>query len=318
VLLLLVALLVVLPPSRRPGPAWAEGETRAGAVVVRWDDDAGDAGRWVAQRWEGLLAEARGRLGVDPDLSGAEVFVVRGPERLRTAARVGAPEWAGGVTVAGQRVVVRVDGAQGELVRLIATLRHEAVHLLWARHAGAAARRLPLWFEEGLAEEIGGAPSVLAGARLDVALGTGQLLDFETLERLWPTDAYAADLAYQQSRRWIGLLIARQGWSVVPALLARVREEAEASTPTQALDRALRLVTGHPLSDWHADWRIALEERRDRWWLWFFVDLDGLVWTFIALVCAGSFFVLRRRRRRAIDALPDGPLPEEGELPPQG
>lgn len=311
-----VLLSVVLLSNMRPGLARAESETRAGAVVVRWDDDAGDAGRWVAQRWEGLLAEARRRLGVDPDLSGAEVLVVRGPERLRAAARVGAPEWAGGVTVAGQRVVVRVDGAQGEIVRLLATLRHEAVHLLWARHAGAAARRLPLWFEEGLAEEIGGAPSVLAGARLDVALGTGALLDFETLERLWPTDAYAADLAYQQARRWIGLLIDRQGWTVVPALLARVRADAEAGTPTQVLDRALRTVTGHPLSDWHADWRLALEERRDRWWLWFFVDLDGLVWTFIALVCAGSFFVLRRRRRRAIEALPDGALPEEGDLPP--
>jgi hypothetical protein len=227
---------------------------------------------------------------------------------------VAAPEWAGGVTVAGQRVVVR--GRRAEPVRLIATLRHEAVHLLWARHAGSAVRRLPLWFEEGLAEEIGGEPTVLAGARLDVALGTGRLLEFETLERSWPADAYAADLAYQQSRRWIALLVARHGWDVVPRLLAQVREAAGASTPTEALDHALRTVTGHPLSDWHADWRLALEERRDRWWLWFFVDLDGLLWTFLALVCAGAFFVLRRRRRRAIEALADDPSPDEGELPP--
>ncbi len=300
----------------RAGSVAAEGEARAGAAVVRWDDDASDGGRWVAARWEGLVGEARRRLGVDPDLSGAEVIVVHGHERLRAAARVGVPEWAGGVTVAGQRVVVRVDGVQGEPARLFATLRHEAVHLLWARQAGAAARRLPLWFEEGLAEEIGGEPSVLAGARLDVALGTGRLLEFETLERVWPSDAYAADLAYQQSRRWIALLIARHGWTVVPRLLVEVRAASEASTPTQALDRALQTVTGHPLSDWHADWRIALEERRDRWWLWFFVDLDGLLWTFLALVCAGAFFVLRRRRRRAIEALPDETLSDEGDPPP--
>lgn len=309
-------LVLLLALAGSPAVVLAEGHAPAGAMVVRWDDDVGATGPWVAERWEGLLGEARERLGVAPDLSGAELFIVRGPERLRAAARVAAPDWAGGVTVSGQRIVVRVDGRQGERPQLLSTLRHEAVHLLWARHAGAAARRLPLWFEEGLAEEVGGMASVLAGARLDVALGTDTLLDFETIELRWPAEAFAADLAYQQSRRWVALLTTRETWAVVPKILAHVRADTESKTPAQALNAALRATTGHPLSDWHADWRLALEERRDRWWLWFFVDLDGLVWTFIALVCAGAFFVLRRRRRRAIAALDDDPPAEEDDLPP--
>jgi hypothetical protein len=280
---------------------------------VRWEDDAGDAGRWVAERWPGVVAEVAQRLGLPSDLGGAEVVVVQGVARLRAVARVSTPEWASGVTVAGRLIVVRADGPEGERTRLLSTLRHEAVHLLWARAAGPRTRRLPLWFEEGLAEEVGGQPSVLAGARLDVALGTGRLLDFRDIERFWPVDAFSADLAYQQGRRWVALLVLREGWAVVPRLLEHVRADDAATTPSEALDRALLPLTGHTLSDWHADWRAALEERRDRWWLWLFVDLDGLLWTFLAVVCAGAFFVLRRRRRRAIEALgddPSEPLPE--------
>lgn len=240
-------------------------------------------------------------------------------ERMRAVARVSVAPWAAGVTVAGLRVVVRVDGASTER-DLEGTLRHEAVHLVWARHAARRTRRLPLWFEEGLAEEVGGVVSVVTGARLDVAAGTGALLDFTTLERAWPAHSTEAGLAYLQSRSWVQHLLARVGWERVRSVLARLVADAaaDADLGLNAFDRALLQATDHAASDWHADWRTALQQRSSDWWLWFLEDLDGALWALVALVCGLTYFALRRRRRREIEALPDEPGPREsrGDAPP--
>jgi hypothetical protein len=291
--------------ARADGPAMREAE-------IRWEPDAADAGERVARRWAEVHRDVALRLGFDADLAGAEVVVVRGLERMRAAARAAVPEWAAAVTVGGQRIVVRADAPATSRSDLEATLRHECVHLLWARHAGPRRRTVPLWFEEGVAEHVGGSVSVAAGVRLDVAAGTGALLPFERLEHTWPARAEDADLAYQQARRWVDVLVARAGW----AALARVFERALATPPEGepaggAFDRALREATDHPRSDWDAEWRKALAERRGKWWLWFLGDFDGLLWFVVALVSAGAFFFVRRRRRRQIEALPDEPAPGE-------
>jgi hypothetical protein len=305
----LVAACAALAPGprvlRADGPAARDAE-------VRWDADAADVGGRVANRWGEIRRSVAARLGFDADLAGAEVVVVRGFERMRAAARAAVPEWAGGVTVGGQRIVVRADAPATSRSDLEATLRHECVHLLWARHAGPKRRMVPLWFEEGVAEVVGGSVSVAAGARLDVAVGTRALLPFEQLEHTWPERAVDADLAYQQSRRWVDVLVARAGWPALARVFARaLATPPEGESPAAAFDRALREATDHPRSDWDAEWRAALEEKTGKWWLWFFGDLDGLLWAVVALVSAGLFFVVRRRRRRQIDSLPDDPVPGE-------
>lgn len=296
-----------LPRAAADGAAAAPaGPAATPAVQMAWDDDAREAGERVAARWPGIVADVQERLGLEPSLAGAELHVVRGPQRLRELARAAAPEWAAGITVGGWRVVVRVDGPQGAPLRLASTLRHEAVHLVWARAAGVHARRLPRWFEEGLAEEVGGEPSVLLGeARLELALARGEELSFRSLDGTWPADMLQADLAYKQARRWVALFLAREGWDGARRLLAHVRDDGEAASPEEALDRALRAVTGNGLSDWHADWRIAIERERPGWWLWLLQDLGGVLLSLLALGCALGYASLRRRRRRAIEALPD-------------
>ncbi|MFM8980462.1 MAG: hypothetical protein ACKOSS_08375, partial [Planctomycetia bacterium] len=304
------------PPAGRPAAAGLE---------VRWDEDARDGGEHAAARWAGVLADVQERLGLAVSLQGAELCVVRGVERLRELSRAAAPEWAAGITVGGWRVVVRSDGPQGAPLRLSATLRHEAVHLVWARAAGAGAgagaRRLPRWFEEGLAEEVGGEPSVLQGeGQLELALARGEEIAFSALDTAWPGETLAASLAYQQARRWVGLFIAREGWAGVRGLLAAVRDDRDSSSPAEALDRALRSVTGNGLSDWHADWRLSVQRERPGWWMWLLQDVGGVLLMLLALGCALGYASLRRRRRRAIEALPDEPeapaAPDEALVPP--
>ena len=118
--------------------------------------------------------------------------------------------------------MIRADLPATSQADLEATLRHECVHLLWARRAGPRRRVLPLWFEEGVAEHVGGGISVAAGARLDVATGTGSLLAFDDLAFTWPERAANADLAYQQARRWVEVLVARAGWPAPRRVFERV------------------------------------------------------------------------------------------------
>jgi hypothetical protein len=309
----LTVLLLTAALSASAAPCGVADGPQATEPEVRWDPDARDAGARVKARWPFVRREVAAQLGFDADLGGAEVIVVRGEERLRQVARVAAPAWAAAVTVGGQRIVIRADLPATARADLEATLRHECVHLLWARRAGPRRRVLPLWFEEGVAEHVGGGISVAAGARLDVATGTGSLLSFDDLVSIWPARPEDADLAYQQSRRWVEVLVDRAGWPGLRRVFERALAPApDGEAPAATFDRALREATDHPLSDWHAEWRRALDERRGKWWLWFLSDLGGLLWALAALVSVGLFFVLRRRRRRQIESLPDDPGPEAG------
>lgn len=290
----------------------------AGEALVRWEPEAADGGPRVAQRWPHIHRAVAARLGFDADLGGAEVVVVRGLERLRAVARFDAPEWAAGVTVGSQRIVVRLDVPVRSKADLEATLRHECVHLLWARRAGVMRREVPLWFEEGVAEHVGGAASLDGGARIEIAAGTGRLLAFESLERAWPTGPWEADLAYQQARRWVEIVADRAGEASLGRIFTGALAPADPSDPAPAFDRALRAATGHPLSDWHADWRLALDERRGRWWLWLVEDLGSVLWALLAVGSAAAYvLVLRGRRRRQIAALPDDAAPGPPPVPPE-
>jgi hypothetical protein len=311
----LIVLLVVLGlcPGAAPRTR-AHAEEPRSVPQVRWDEDASAAGRRIAAAWPAALARAEAVVGARPDLAGVEVFVVRGLQRMREAARAQVPAWAAGVTVGGARVVLRADPEQGATAELEATLRHEALHLVWARVAGPLVRTVPLWFEEGLAEHVGGAATIAAGARLDVAAGTEGLLAFEQIERVWPREAPVADLAYQQSRRWIELLVERRGADAPGAVMRRTLALAREAGAEAAFDKALLDVTLHPVSDWHADWRTSLVSTSGDWWLWFFTDLGGALLAALAVVCGATFWALKRRRRRQIEALPDDPprdLPDD-------
>lgn len=285
--------------------ACADEERALGSV--RWSSEAAQAGRRLAARWPDVVSDVSQQLGLSPSLEGAEVVVVRGYEELCRQARVEAPLWAAAVTVGGQRIVLRDDVPTSVRATLEETLRHEAVHLIWARAAGPRAHRLPRWFEEGLAETVGGGVSVSAGARVEVAAALGRLLEFANLERAFPTAPEQADLAYQQSRRWVEHLVARKGWAGVREVLANVLAGPSDVPPSEALSRALRSATLHDLGEWHGEWQLTLRERGGRWWLWLLTDLGGVLLALLAVLGAALFATVRRRRRRQMASLPDEP-----------
>ena len=195
------------------GRAARAEEVVAGGAVVRWDAGLERLGRRAESVLPAIRAEVDRRLGWTHQGPVADVVIVRGFDRMCAEARARVPRWAVGVTVASRSlIVIRSDllsaGFGGSLAQVI---RHEWVHLAWGRYAGPRRRALPLWAEEGLAEEIGGGISLDAGAALDLAVAFGRLLDFESLETRFPQDPRGADLAYKQSRSWIQFAVHHTG-----------------------------------------------------------------------------------------------------------
>lgn len=244
----------------------------------------------------------------------AEVVVVRGLARMRAEARAHVPEWAGGVCIgARSRIVLRADLLRdGPLRSMVTTLRHEWVHLAWSRRAGKYGRRLPLWFEEGLAEEIGGGITVDNGLRLDFAARFGRLIPFDEIETRWPDAGERAALAYRQGRSFVRYFRDRSGWDRIQAVLADLadgRGESESLAAGTPFEELVFEHSGSTVSHWHATWRQHVKETAAPWFHLLFRDLTGTLLFGASLVSLGAFFVLRRSRKRQIAALPDHPMP---------
>ena len=295
--------------------AWAGTATTAGGHRVRWDGGLDDVGQRVVQQLPGVRSRVDAALGFTLRGGPAEIVVVSGVDRMRGEAGHAVPDWAAGVCIGSKsRIVLRADLVDRDpLNSMITTLRHEWVHLSWSRKAGPNARRLPLWLEEGLAEDIGGGVSVEAGAQLDSAARFGWLLPFSRIESAWPSDARDASLAYKQGRSWVRFFRERTTADTMRRILGDLAEGRRyidgpgAGSPFQQLVFA---ETGSTLSHWLATWSLHVEEQADPWFHLILRDFTGTVFFTIALISAGVFFFMRRRRRRQIAELPDHPWME--------
>lgn len=306
ILVVLAGVLAVGPP------AWAGELTTAAGHTVRWDPGLESVGEEVVDLLPRIQREVEARLGFSFVEGPATIVVAKGLESMRAAARAHVPDWAAGVCI-GQRslIVLRADRMLPPTPsRSVATvLRHEWVHLAWARKARFHARNLPRWAEEGLAEEIGGGISVEGGAQLDYAAAWGRLIPWDELTASFPPEASRAALAYRQGASWIRYFIKQRGWEELQAVLADVAEGkgAEAGAAGRGpLDQVLLSRTQRGLDLWTAEWRVSLEEEARPW---FHLLGHDIGWTLIILfsfISVGLYFTVRRKRRRAIEALPDG------------
>jgi hypothetical protein len=315
-LLLLVLLSLLSLCGVRP--AWG-GETRLDATRVVWDDGLESLGREAARLVPAVRREVEERLAFGDLERQTDVWVVSGHARAAEVAGGALPEWAVGAALGSRSlIVVRVDLLQrGFGGGMAPVLRHEFVHLAWARYAGERRRLLPLWAEEGLAEYVGGGISVDAGAALDVAAAFGHLINFEDLRDRFPEDPKAADLAYKQSRSWVAHLVEREGWQAWRGILAALGGGGPGGEggpdPFAGL---VRERTSMSLGEWHVAWQQDLEREASPWFHLLFRDLATTLIALLALVGFGAWFFVRRRRRRQLARLGDEPLPMEGDEEP--
>ncbi len=164
------------------------------------------------------------------------------------------------------------------------TIRHELVHLAIAYSLGG--RRLPKWFEEGLASEFASLPS--RARELGAAPPLGSLEEF-------PSEGEALGRAYAQADSVMRFLMSRRDTAAVKDALHRVG----AGVP---FDDALLAATGYTTDSLDAAWRSALWP----WWGWRavrFVFAPSMVLLWSALIATAGFFIVKRRRRREAEGM---------------
>lgn len=115
---------------------------------------------------------------------------------------------------------------------------HELVHLLLDQYAGAAARRLPRWFHEGIAQVL--ARDSYLGAREEDLVwraGAGRMLRFSELAGRFPEAQGELQAAYAQSYSFVSWLEREYG---LPLLWRAVRMVDDQTTLMGALVQLTR------------------------------------------------------------------------------
>lgn len=146
----------------------------------------------------------------------------------------GRPRWVGG-TFDG-KIRIPVGGLSGEedAVRLDPILHHELTH---AFLRGMVGRRLPIWFEEGLAEHFERRGAAHADPRHGMHRGTG-LKSFQDLAAAFRGKEELIEEAYATSASAVEWLIGEKGFPAVRGVL----EEVQAGmTFPRALEEAAEL-----------------------------------------------------------------------------
>lgn len=219
---------------------------------------------------------------------GPPVRVVLAPESSPLAKS--APSWVSGYTDGVSSVVVLLpertpsypDGGLEEV------LAHEVAHVLIYRASGG--RRVPRWFNEGVAMLAGRSWRLRDQTQLALGLLSGDKVPLWRLDDLFEGDRWQVERAYALSGALVQDLLDRYGTGLPAALFSRVAGGL-------SFDEALRRTTGATLADvGESFW--ARQGVLKRWLP--ILTSTAVLWlgiSILAIVAAG-----RRRRAKAAES----------------
>ena len=168
------------------------------------------------------------------------------------------------------------------------TLRHEVSHILVGEVARRGFRRVPLWFDEGVAVWTSGKIPFYDTGDYGRAVAAGTLAALGDLADRFPLDPRERGIAYEQSESAIRYLVKCRGDEVVPATLQATARGVE-------FDEAFRLAAGMDIAAFEQDWLASV---RPGWpWLSWLLNAVSL-FSAMSVLALLSFWVYWRRRRR--------------------
>lgn len=241
---------------------------------------------------DSVRQELTARLG-QAVLRNVHVRIARTSGEMATLAPEGAPypRYASGVAYSeiGLVLLTLAPNVPSSLYDVGEVFRHELAHVALEDATGGASR-VPHWFNEGLAVHLSGESSLVRLRTLSTATLAGRLVPLGRLERGFPADATAAELAYAESADVVRFLLRQQDRERFPALIARIRDG-------QPFVAALRDAYGLDLSSLEYEWR---EEIGKRYSFWPVLFSGSLVWAGVLLLFVLGF---RRRKKKSQETL---------------
>jgi len=168
------------------------------------------------------------------------------------------------------------------------TLRHEVSHVIVGEVERRGNRRVPLWFDEGVAVWTSGKIPLYDQGDFRRAVAAGTLPPLADLTDAFPLDPTARGIAYEQSESFVRYLVRRYGEDAIRRILRSAARGVE-------FDAAVQEAVGADLAGLERRW---LDSIRSRWpwlsWILETVSLFGLASVFAVF----AFLVYWRRRKR--------------------
>jgi len=172
------------------------------------------------------------------------------------------------------------------------TMKHELCHLLLHQHLEG--RRIPRWFEEGIAQWVseGIGEMIIDYKRplLNEAVLAGKVIPMRALSGFFPADRESLSLAYEQSRSFVSYMVDRYGLESIHNILEALRED---NTWEEAVWGAL----GISFLDMENGWRNDLKKRLT-WFTYLANNLYQILF-FLAAVASIIGFARAYMRKRA-------------------
>ncbi len=183
---------------------------------------------------------------------------------------------------------IRLDGSD-LLERPARVVPHEVAHIFLFRLLGDAVDELPLWMNEGLAQELGGADPRRAHFSVEAALNAGNLPSLQSLAKEFPQEA---GIAYDQAQDAVNGLLEIGDWESMRSLLDALKEG-------KGFDAAMEDVYGFTAAEWDRRWlqSVRAEARKHAW-----VQIASWVVPLMMFIALGwGTLTVRRRRQKQIE-----------------
>jgi len=175
------------------------------------------------------------------------------------------------------------------------TLRHELCHVLVGEIVRGGHRRVPLWFDEGVAVYTSGKVPLYNPQAFELAVRARALSPLAELRERFPGDPTRRGVAYEQSESFVRFVVRRHGEQALRSILRAAARGVD-------FEPAFQQATGGSVVDLEAQWLASLTPR----WPWLGWAANVLfhpysafgVFGIMTLLALASFWVYWRRRRR--------------------
>jgi len=189
-----------------------------------------------------------------------------------------APYWSGGIARSGREIHI----FDQDRTHWRKTLKHELAHIILVQNN----KRLPLWFNEGLAQVFADEWTWNKFTILGEANMRDKLIPLSQIDHLFSYNRQSAQLAYAQSQHAFRFMLERYGDGVLPALLQ----------PTELpFSEFYEQITGESLADFETAWR---EHLKTTFWFFSFTRWPGYLWPLMPLVLILGFILKWRQNRK--------------------
>lgn len=254
---------------------------------------------------QGCIRDLNTQLGFEHDLV-VDLYIPRSRDEFEKYLSGERKKWTSAFAVPAQSVgtipwcptrdTIMIDPSSIDLYSnpLLSTLKHELLHLFIGDIERKTSRKIPLWFNEGLAQWISGTPVFSDRSELRINALKGTLIPFEALTESFPETESKARLAYQQSESVVEFIVRDFGQEALQEVIRGLKQGKDFES---ALVNTLGLTPGQLEIRWQA--------KLKPFWSAIIIIITSRTTLFIimAMLVLIGFFIIRRRSRRRLEEM---------------